>query len=120
MFAQHKFSKYGLAKRIFLFAQLTCVGPLLTLVTDILFKVQNLADVLSLVLCCGSKKKRNIPRMISVSLQKLISRSLEMTDFEIDNFREQSLYTQVIFEDFVMAVLYNLIILEVVDDFEIN
>ena len=120
MFAPHKFSKYGFFKRAYLISQLTCIGLVLTVATDILFKVQNVADVLSLVLCCGSRKKRNLPRMISLCLQKLIDSSLEMTDFEVENYREQSLYTQVIFEDFIMAFVYHLVIFDAVDDFGID
>lgn len=115
MFVSQKFNKCGPVKRTYLILQLTCFGVLFIFARDTFFKVKIFIDVFLLPLSYCSSKIRSLRQKISVSLQALIEYAFDMTDFDVQNYREQSKYAQVIFEDFLMLIFFALYLFKKLD-----
>ena len=93
--------------------QLLGVGVLNVIATDILLKLKNLVELLLAPLnFCGRRGKatrKNIRSKLSVWMEQ----TLDMNQFEIKNFKQQSIYAQLLFEDSLMILLDSLIFLGV-------
>jgi len=115
LFASQKYNRCGPVKRTYLNLQLTCFGVLFIFARDIFFKVKNFIDVFLLPFSYCSTKIRSLQQKISVFMQAVIENAFEMTDYDVQNYREQSKFAQVIFEDFLMLIFFALYLFKKLD-----
>jgi hypothetical protein len=92
---------------------MTALGLIMIPITDILFKLQTLINVLFLPFRCSNKDGMALNSRIREYTSKKIMRLTDMNEYEIESFKKQSKYTQLIFEDLLMIVLDAFVILGV-------
>ena len=108
---QHdNYTKESSAKRLCLLLSLTWLGLVVIPLVDLLLKMENIISVLLIPFVCFKKNGQSFNERISQGIRQYIQDTLEMNDFEIENFKQQSKFTQMIFEDLVMILLDVLVV----------
>ena len=108
---QHdNYTKESSAKRLCLLLSLTWLGLVVIPLVDLLLKMENIISVLLIPFVCFKKNGQSFNERISQGIRQYIQNTLEMNDFEIENFKQQSKFTQMIFEDLVMILLDVLVV----------
>lgn len=96
---------FGCCKKLSLLIQLSAFGFIQILLIDLVLKIETVINALLIPFTCGKKGMKPLRQRVQERLRSSIGEALEMTDFEIMNFKQQSKYIQFVFEDFPMLVL---------------
>ena len=110
VYKQGTFHNQSFCKKLFLFFQMTAAGLIFIPTIDFIFKLQNLVKVVTLPFNCRNKRGIAYNDAINQRFRIWIDKTLNMNEFEIVNFKQQSKFTQTIFEDWMMLLLDALII----------
>ena len=80
---------------------------------DILFKLENLLRLLLVPLSFCGRRGKETREKASRHLGVWVEQTLDMNQFEMNNFKQQSKYAQLVFEDFLMLLLDLLVVVKV-------
>ena len=83
----------SLAKRLCLIISLTWLGLIIIPLMDIMLKLENLVNVLFLPFDCCKCGNQPLNARIRQGVRTYIKGALEMNEFEIGNFKQQSKFT---------------------------
>lgn len=109
-FSSQNLNRIGIFKKVCLFFQLTAIGLVLIPLIDILIKVHNVINVLFLPFCCCKRRGKALNERVHNCLTQFTLRLTNMNEFELHNFKSQSKYTQMLFEDLMMVLLDALVV----------
>lgn len=85
---QHEnYSQESCAKRMCLLLSLTWLGLVVIPLIDLLIKLENIINVILIPFTCCKKNGRSLNERIRLRIRLHIQGTLEMNDFEIENFK---------------------------------
>ena len=102
----------GFFRKLYLYLATTFIGLLIMIIVDILQKIESIIRILLIPISCKVKSQRNksVRRLVQEWIhQEFFEKIFKLNSFELDTFEKQKKFTQVLFEDMVMLVLYGMI-----------
>lgn len=98
-----------LGQKTILMIAFSFLGVFLMPLIDVLTKVELSLNVLLLILCCFGKRSIICQLRIQKVFQKKFEGLFGINEYEKENFKQQTKYSQLIFEDLLMLILDALI-----------